>query len=145
MSLHPFNTPLALKINPSYQKLGLILLPPFFVCMLLIFLDMFSFKYKLIITSLIFLSTLYYVRLHIHQVLKKSVRVIYQDSSKNWFIETTNIEKKEVKLSNTSFFSWSLILINFIDFNNKKYTVLITPDSLLNEEYRRLIVRLRMS
>jgi len=113
--------------------------------MLLIFLDMFSFKYKLIITSLIFLSTLYYVRLHIHQVLKKSVRVIYQDSSKNWFIETTNIEKKEVKLSNTSFFSWSLILINFLDFNNKKYTVLITPDSLLNEEYRRLIVRLRMS
>ena len=145
MSLHPFNTPLALKIKPSYQKWGLILFPPLFVCTLLISLDLFNFKFKLIIILLICFSTIYYLRLHIHHALKKSVRVIYQDSSKNWFIETIDTERKEVQLSNTSFFSQPLILINCTDFNNKKYTVLITPDSLSNAEHRRLIVRLKMS
>lgn len=146
MSLNLFKRPLSLKIKPSLQRWSAIVVPHFLVSMMLLVLNN-DFQ-RIILLALFFLiliSLVYSVRLHIYQSLKNSVKIIYQDSAKNWFIEIIDTEKKEVNLSNTSFFSPFLILINFSDSNNKKYTVLITPDSLLSEEYRRLIVRLKMS
>jgi len=70
--------------------------------------------------------------------------MIFQDSAKNWFIKTMEYDKQEVQLLGTSFISKALIIINLSDSNKEKYTILITPDSLSNSEFRRVTVRIKM-
>jgi len=70
--------------------------------------------------------------------------MIFQDSSKNWLIETNQQAQKTVLLSGSSFISKKLILLNFIDTENKKYYTLITPDSLSESNFRHLFVRIKL-
>jgi len=74
--------------------------------------------------------------------------MIFQDSSKNWLIETKNQTNKKaqktVLLMPSSFISNKLILLNFIDSKNKKYYALITPDSLSQADFRHLFVRVKL-
>jgi len=70
--------------------------------------------------------------------------MIFQDSAKNWFIKTREYDKQKVQLLGTRFISKMLIIINLVDSNKKKYTILITPDSLPKSEFRRITVRMKM-
>lgn len=149
MSLNPFNTPLALKISPSRQKAILILTPHCFALILAISLDTFhtaaSIGINIALIFLISLSARYYINLHYRQSLKKSITMIYQDSAKNWFISSHDSKRIEVQLLDSSFVSQFLMVINFIDLNKHEYPILITPDSLPKDDYRLLIVKLKMS
>lgn len=71
--------------------------------------------------------------------------MIYQDSAKNWFISSHDSKRIEVQLLDSSFVSQFLMVINFIDLNKHEYPILITPDSLPKDDYRLLIVKLKMS
>lgn len=71
--------------------------------------------------------------------------MIFQDSRKNWLIKTLTTDKQEVQLLSTSFISKLLIIMNVIDTEKNKYTILITPDSLSSTEFRRVFVRLKMT
>ena len=144
MSLNPFNTPLALNIKPSYQRWLIIVIPHLFVLMVVVFLvDIFEPAIQLLLVLLILSSVFYYLRLHIHQSSAKSITRVYQDSVKNWLIETKD-GKKEVQLAGSSFMSDFLILMNFTDAYKQKYNVFITPDILSTSEFRRLSVRIKM-
>ena len=77
-------------------------------------------------------------------MLEKSITMISQDSSKNWLIKTNQQAQKTVLLSGSSFISRKLILLNFIDTENKKYYTLITPDSLSKSDFRHLFVRIKL-
>ena len=144
MSSSPFNTPLALKINSSFLKWLIVLTPHFLVLTVVLTLDVFNLSIRFLLIIFVFLSSVYYICLYLQKCLSKSVSMIYQDSAKNWFIKTNNHDKEQVFLSGSSFVSNILILINFIDINNKKYHVLITSDSLSKAKFRRLIVRIKL-
>lgn len=148
MSLNSFNSPLSLRIEPSYQKWALILVPHFLALLMAALLEVFNPISKILIIILVCISSVYYIRLHIRKTLKKSVQRIYQDSNKNWFIDVNDTDyeyiKKEVRLLDSSFISQFIIIMNLLDDNNISYTALIAPDSLPKDEFRRLVVRFRM-
>ena len=144
MSSNPFNTPLALEIKPSFQKWLIVLAPHFLVLIVVLSLDVFSFSLKIILVIFIIISAIYYRFLYLRQTLEKSITMIFQDSSKNWLIETNQQVQKTVLLSGSSFISKKLILLNFIDTENKKYYTLITPDSQSESDFRHLFVRIKL-
>lgn len=145
MSLNPFNAPLALTIKPSLQKWLLIIVPHFIAFVIVLTFSVFTFTLKAGLTFLILFSFVYYFRLHLQQSLKKSVYLIHQDSAKNWFVITKDTERKEVTLSGSSFVSKLLIIINYNDINNNQYGVIVTPDSLSIDDFRQLIVRIKLT
>jgi len=145
MSSSPFNTPLALKIKSSFLKWLIVLAPHFLILTVVLSLDVFNLSIRFLLIIFIFLSSAYYICLYLQNCLSKSVSMIYQDSAKNWFIKTNHHDNEQVHLSGSSFTSNILILINFSDTNNKKYHALITSDSLSKAEFRRLIVRIKLS
>jgi len=81
--------------------------------------------------------------LHYFRNLNNSVISIQIDSADNWYLTTAKNTNLSASLLPTSFNSNILIILNYIDINNQKYSVLITPDSLSNDEFRRLQVRLK--
>lgn len=145
MSSKPFNTPLALTIKPSFQKWLIVLAPHFLVLILALSLNVFSLVIRLSLVVFILVSLRYYIFLYLKPKSTKYVQTIFQDSNQNWFIKTAKYKKQEVILSGSSFLSNILILTNFTDSNKQHYIALITPDSLPKTEYRRLIVRIKMS
>ncbi len=145
MLSNPFNTPLALEIKPSLQKWLIIVIPHLLVLTLVLSLSVFSLSLRFALSFLIIFSSAYYIRLYLQGASKKSVRMIFQDSRKNWLIKTIKTDKQKVQLLGTSFISKLLIIMNVIDTDKNKYTILITPDSLSSTEFRRVFVRLKMT
>jgi len=144
MSSNPFNTPLALTVKPSFQKWLIVLAPHFLVLIVVLSLDVFNFSLKIILVIFIIISAIYYIFLYLRQTLEKSITMIFQDSSKNWLIQTNNQAQKTVLLMPSSFINNKLILLNFIDSKNKKYYALVTPDSLSKSDFRHLFVRVKL-
>ena len=146
MSLNPFNAPLTLSIKPSFQKYALIFIPHVVALLAILFLDVFNAKMRIVLAILICISAAYYYLLHIWQAFKKSVFTIDQDSEKQWFITTPGSKiKKQVQLLHSSFLGQALMVINFIDYEKRVYTVLITKDSLPKATYRHLFVKLKLT
>ena len=145
MSSNPFNNAIAVKIVPSLQKWLLVLVPHLWVMGLVLWVDVFTLMMRLIILGLVLLSGVYYGRLHLRQGLKKSVLMIQQDSAKNWQITIKGDEQKSVTLLPSSFISQALMVLNYRGLDNKSYPVLITPDSVSNNDFRRLRVRLKLT
>lgn len=145
MSINSFSAPLSLTNKASFQKKLLIIVPHFFALFLIGVTKPISIYFSLFIIILIGASVIYYYRLHISRKLARSVYEISQDSAKNWLISTQNNEPKQVTLLDSSFASNFLIVINYIDIKNNKYVVVFTPDSLSVNDFRHLIVRLRMT
>ncbi len=88
-------------------------------------------------------SAYYFLHLHIWLDSKKSVKTIYQDSRYNWFLMDSTDVEKSVSLLPESFNSNYLIILNFDDNKNSKYSVIVTPDSVPRDEFRQLKVNLR--
>lgn len=145
MSVNPFSKPLMLEIKPSLQKSLLLIIPHILTLLIVISVKPFPVSFRFILATLVLLSTVYFFRLHFFKSLKNSVNSISQDSAKNWLIFIKDNEQKEVELLGSSFVSNMLIIINYIDINYNKYNVIIAPDSLSSDEFRRLIVRIKMT
>jgi hypothetical protein len=149
MPINPFTAPLSFTINPSLQKLLLIVMPHLLVFIMVVNLNVFSLGLKVGLVFLILLSAHYYSRLYYFHISNKSVIELKQDSAKNWMISTINTMKAQesfsVDLLPTSFISKWLIILNFVDNNRSHYKVIFTPDSLSANEFRHLYTRIKLT
>ncbi len=146
MSQNSFTAPLSLSIKSSFQKWMIVLIPHLLFVILVLFFNLFNYKIMFVLVALIVASFVYYSRLHLFQNSKHSVMSIYQDSAKNWSFTSNKSNKNGEKMSATllpsSFISKVLIVLNYRDSVRRKHSIIITPDSLSNNEFRRLRVRL---
>jgi len=135
-----------IKIKASLSKQLLIVLPHVIVtAILFIFLDFKGLTkiYYLMSLICISISLIYFVRLYLTFSAKKSIYTVNKDSNNNWSLTTRNSEKTNVSILATSFSSNLLIIFNFQDESEKQYTALITPDSLTQDEFRKLKVYIK--
>jgi len=141
------NQPLAIEISSSLQKQLLVYLPHAISVIIFVWLSR-STSIPLIVIALMMvgagLSVYYFHRLHISNTLQRSVKLISKDASSNWQIVLSNNNTERVSLDNTCYRSNFLIILNFNDVAKNNYTALITPDSVTTEEYRKLMVLLRI-
>lgn len=148
MSANSFNTPLFLAIKPSIQKSWVVLAPHALALVLVASVSVFSLLIKFIIIALILISAITFYRLHLKQNLKKSVISIQQDSAKNWFLTTYDKGQdnnvKSVILLPSSFISKMLIVLNYRDDSGSYYSVMLTPNCISSNEFRRLRVRVNI-
>lgn len=149
MSFNPLNVALNQPIKPSLQKSLLIIVPHLIGIIIVLSFTVFSLWLKLQFIVIVLASGFYYTRLHLLQKSKKSVISIQQDSAKNWFISTHDkgheVPPKSVILSASSFGNKYLIVLNYRDINKSYYSAIITPDSISNNDFRRLQVRLSLT
>ncbi len=135
---------ISLKPRVSVQKWLLVLLPHFvsFILILsLIHVQMPAFVLIFLLLLIVF-SCFYYLRLHIWLSAKNSVKLIFQDTKNQWFLVNSAGEEKSVCLLPDSFYSNYLLILNFVDIYENKYSVIITPDSVPRDSYRQLKVSL---
>ncbi len=152
MSSSPFNTPFVLNIKPSFQKWLFLIIPHALVGFVILLAPPLDYTEKGVAIALVVASFVYYYRLHIRTDLNKSVKAVRLDSAKNWGVKLQFFKKSQdytnVILLGSSFYSNFLIILNFSDLSQNSvvkatYSVLITPDSLSKDEFRRLKVRLK--
>lgn len=151
MSSSPFSIPFAINIKASLQKCLLIVIPHLVIGAIVLMAPPLNLYIKGTAILLVLLSFVYYFRLHIKADLKQSVSAIRQDSAENWGLQLHSSENQDyisVALLASSFASNVLIILNFSDTSKGSlakgaYRVLITPDSVSEDEYRRLKVRLK--
>lgn len=144
MPLITFDKPFALTIKSSLQKNSLIIIPHVLALVLVISIPVISMLMTYLLIVLIVNSLAYFSFRYIALSLNQSVVSIAQDSEKNWFLATADNNRIDVELLDSSFASKLMIIINYMGINNKKYTTVIMPDSVSPDEYRRLLVRLKL-
>jgi len=147
MPLNPFIKPLSLTIKPSLQKWFLIVIPHLLAILLILNIGVFPLWSKFILALFVTASFAYYFQSHLALKLKKSVISFQQDSVENWFITLSgsdnNIEPKSVSLLPSSFISKLFIVLNFQDNSGSHYNVILMTDSISNNEFRYLYIRLK--
>lgn len=146
MSANKFIQPFSFKIKQSKNKLLLLLLPHLFIAMVLCLLFGFKYlqiSYLLIALIVILASLVYFVRLHLTLSSSKSVYAVQRKINDSWSLIFKNKIKENVFISDFSFASNSLIILNFIDQSKNNYYVLITLDSVAEEVFRRLKVLIK--
>ncbi len=145
MPQNVFTKPLDLSPKASPQ-IWMMVVIPHLLALILILITMF--KSCLIIATLslvIILSLFYFLRLFIFKNLKRSVRSIHQDSVNNWYVVAADDRQQSALLLPSSFVSKLLIMLNYAGINNFKYSLLVTPDCVSEDEFRRLRVRLKQT
>ena len=138
-----FTKPLDLSPKASPQ-IWMMVVIPHLLALSLVLIAMFKSPLIVVILSLVIIFSLFYfLRLFVFKSLKKSVRSIHQDSVNNWYVVAANSAQQSALLLPSSFVSKLLIMLNYTGINNVKYSVLITPDCVSEDEFRRLRVRLK--
>lgn len=101
---------------------------------------------KFVMILLIVASWVYYYRLHVTKVLRRSVIAAYHQggyASKGWSIRLS--DEKVVDLLPSSYRSQWWIVLNFCHTpSNERYTLLVPADSVSAETHRQLRVRLHL-
>ncbi len=146
MSSNKFTQVVTILIVPSRIKQGLIVIPHLIVITILsLFLSLYanSVMYFLIPLIIIALSFVYYVKLHLTLSLNKSVSMIHKSIGDRWSLSFKDDIKNDFLISETSFSSNILLVLNFYDKSNNTYTVLITSDSVDKDQFRRLKIFLK--
>ncbi len=137
------NRNLSISIHASPQKWVLVLLPHFVAFIVVFSLANVSILLSIVLILAIAYSSYYFLHVHIWLDSKKSVKLIYQDSTNNWFLMDSANEEKNVSLLSESFNSNYLVILNFTDNKKIKYSAIVTPDSVPGDLYRQLKVNLR--
>ena len=136
-------------ITPSLHKRFVILIPHIIMLILVLSMSVFFLWLKILLTILIVTSLTYYFRLHISNALDKSIHAIQQDSVNNWLIKTNGESEfnnlTSVNILPNSFISKYIIVLNFRDTAQSQYSVIIMKDSLQEDDYRRLYLKLKLS
>ena len=146
MSTNKFTQPFTFEIKLSKNKQSLIVLPHVFIALLLCML--FQFEYIHISNTILAMvavlaSLVYFVRLELTQSSSKSVYAFHRKANESWSLVLKNETKHNFFISDSSFASNYLIILNFIDKSKNNYSVLITLDSVGQENYRRLKVLIK--
>ena len=124
----------------------MVFVPHVLAVLVVIFLVPVLWLIKLGLVSLIVLSLMYFLQLHVFQKLHNTVINIQQDSVNNWLVTTLGDDNKPVQreLLPSSFVSPYLIILNFSSSNRiLPFTALITSGSLSEPDFRHLRVRLK--
>ncbi len=133
-------------VKPTLMTMFMVVLPHLLVVLIVLLLVPVSWVIKLALVSLILLSCLFFLQLHVFQKLPYSVIRIQQDSVGNWMVTRVGKDNHAMpcELSSSSYISPLLIILNFkCDQFFPFYTALITPNSLAEQDLRRLRVRLK--
>jgi len=149
MPVNPFNAPLSIEIKPSLQKYIIVTIPHVLALIFLVFIKNLALLQILFLVSTVLFSFIYFLRLHCLGSLEHSVISIQQDSVRNWMLLFPyKSEMKKVKLMHTSFISNHLIILIYkpdsARYFYKKYTILITRDSVSKKEFRILKAKINM-
>lgn len=75
----------------------------------------------------------------------RSVVSFWKNSDGFWFLRQSNMHVRSVILQKTSFITRFLTVLHFYTENRERLFVLLTPESIGLQDYRRLIVLLRHS
>lgn len=145
---------LHIRIKASLGKKLLIGIPHTSVLLLLLWAHYFyqiGIIYTLILVAVVLSSWLYAHRLHIRMTAKNAIQHLYRDTkTQNWTIQYANSASQKpipATLLPSSFSSHYLIILSLgqqtdSNYLPKKQTVLITPDSVDADTFRRLNVYL---
>ena len=143
MTHNIFTGPLVLIPKVKMQSWMLVLIPHFLILLFVIVTPVELYIVKISLSLVVILSLYYFLRLYIFKNLNKSIESVSQDSLKNWYIQDIGKHQHPVQLLPSSFVSKFLIILNYAGIDKKKYSVLLTPDSLDEKEFRRLKIRLK--
>ncbi len=146
MSLNQFDQAVSINIQSNLIKQLLIVLPHAIAGVTLVaFLDLKGVITFFFLISLVcvFLSLIYFVRLHLTLNSKKSILKIHFKAQDSWYLTLKNDIRVKVTILATSFSSNLLIILNFKDVTGRQYTALITPDGINPDEFRRLKVLIK--
>ena len=142
----PFTAPLRLVISRSKITLMMIVAPLLFMTAVVIWYSTIHWALSLLIVLLNASIAYFFIRLHYWQDLKSSVLEINQDANKQWSlrINSKNNDWKNVALRSNSFVSTYLIVLNFLG-EDGRYSVILPTDSLDEDTFRRLRVRIKVA
>ena len=76
---------------------------------------------------------------------KKSIKVLVWDADGQWTVITENRKSHKAELLPSTYVYPHIIVLQFLGDNRQKYSTIIMPDSIGDNLYRRLLVRLRHS
>ncbi|RVU86282.1 hypothetical protein EOL70_02210 [Leucothrix sargassi] len=146
----PFSSELRLDVNASRSVAALILVPLCFIAVVIIFLTPVSIVLKLLILALLVLSAAHYLKLHYWQTAKRSVSEFNIDANGQWSVLCEHLPRQanltqwvQVSLDGSTFSSRFLIVLNLVG-EGQRFTILLPKDSLDQDTFRRLRVRLKM-
>ena len=140
---NPYTKPIDISLKKTTQKMLILVFPHLLALLVVLIIDTFPLLLKGLVSIIIVASLYYYCRLYLFYTSKKSITSIQNDSVDNWYLTTVNNAKILASLLPSSFCSNFLIILNYIDINKQKYSVIITPDCLSRDDFRRLRVRLK--
>ena len=143
MTKNVFTSPLVLIPKVTMQSWMLILIPHFLILLFVIITPVELYIVKVLLSLVIILSLYYFLRLYIFKNLDKSIESFSKDSMGNWYIQDVRNQQHPVQLLPSSFVSKFLIILNYAGIDKNKFSVLITRDSLEDDEFRRLKIRLK--
>lgn len=143
MSNHPFTKPINISLKHTTQKMMILVLPHLLALLVVLTIDIIPLLFKGLISIIIVASFYYYCRLYLFDSSKHSITSIQNDSVENWYLTSANNVKISVSLLPSSFSSNILIILNYVDIKKQKYSVIITPDCLSKNDFRRLRVGLK--
>ncbi len=104
--------------------------------------------YKIVLTGLITASVIYYYRWHISRSLGKSVlqavHTMNVGNAGSWTIDLAGQKEIGAVLLPDSFVNNWMVILNFKDRQNKRYTLLVPADAVSDDVFRQLKVRVRL-
>ena len=142
----PFTTPLGLDVPPSLITELMIIVPLFFIAIVVLLYTPLHWGVLLAITLMDCGIAYYFIRLHYWQNLKSSILEINQDTNKQWFVLSNAKENdwQPVVLRKNSFVSTYLVVLNF-QGERRRHSVIFPAGSLDEDTFRRLRVRIKVA
>lgn len=144
MSNEKFNALLNIEQEASFYKWGLVIIPHLFALCIVLLIPYVALNVKFILVVLIIVSSIFYSRLHLIQGSESAIKSIRVNNKNMWSVNLRDDELVKVDVLPSSFISNWLIILNLKRHDNlKSVTALITIDSLDNDTFRHLKVKLK--
>ena len=142
----PFTSPLRLEVPPSLISILMIIIPLFFIAVVVLVYTPIHWGFLLAIVLADCGVVYYFLRLHYWKNLKSSILEINQDTNKQWFVLLNAKENdwQPVVLRPNSFVSTFLVVLNF-QGEKRRHSVIFPAGSLDEDTFRRLRVRIKVA
>ena len=149
MQGYSFDRPLIITPTTSFWLSVVVIVSHVFTLLFVVVLLDIMPLYTVPLVLMIALSLAYYYKLHISKRLNKSVlyavHSFHKGQDHHWLIRLPHKnEDLKVAILPTSFVNNILVILNFKDHNNQKYSLMIPADSVPKHVNRQLRVRLKV-
>ncbi len=139
------NSPLLVIPSISWLLMGILICSHLLALVVVLTLLQSGWLVTSVLSVMILFSCFYYYRWHIRRTLNKSViRAAYtprgNPSGQHWRIDAVREADIPVTLLASSFMSTWLVILNFKDRQQYRYTLIIPVDAVSRTSYRRLRV-----